>query len=259
MNNKFIKAKKSLGQNFCVDDRITNEIIQIINPDQTKQVWEIGPGQGALTKSLIAAGADIHLFEIDERMKEPLTAICNETNITWGDFLELKSDKLPSLKKPLFVCGNLPYYCATPIIKRFLETGPLAEKLVFLLQKEVAEKAAAQCGSKDYSYLSLHTSFFSKAYLGNTYGPESFRPRPKIDSRILIIEPLKLSETERLKRFNALKYASILFNQRRKMALPILKKQFEQKNWEQLFTTLNIDFKARPENIPPEQMLILFN
>ncbi|MDD3002183.1 MAG: rRNA adenine N-6-methyltransferase family protein, partial [Candidatus Riflebacteria bacterium] len=138
-------------------------------------------------------------------------------------------------------------------------SGPLAEKLVFLLQKEVAEKAAAQCGSKDYSYFSLHTSFFAKTSLGNTYGPESFRPRPKIDSKILIIEPLKISEIERQKRFNALKYASILFNQRRKMALPILKKQFEQKNWEQLFTELSIDFKARPENISPEQMLKLFN
>ena len=71
-NSGFIKAKKSLGQNFCIDERIPNEIIKELAPDNTFTVWEIGPGKGALTKRLIETGADIHLFEIDKRMEEIL-------------------------------------------------------------------------------------------------------------------------------------------------------------------------------------------
>lgn len=255
----FIKAKKSLGQNFCVDDRIPSEIIEKLQITPDKQIWEIGPGQGALTQKLVKYGADIHLFEIDERMKPILEGICDRLNITWGDFLELNSEDLPEVSKPLVVCGNLPYYCGTPIIKRFLEDGPKAERLVFLLQQEVAEKAAAKCGSKNYSFLSVHTAFFANAYVGNTYGPESFRPQPKINSSVLVLEPLELSSEEKKLRFNALKYASYLFNQRRKMALPLLRKNFSSKPWEELFEKLRIDFKARPENISPEQMIKLFN
>ena len=257
--SNYIKAKKSLGQNFCIDERIPLEIVDKLQITNEKEIWEIGPGQGALTKLLIERGASIHLFEIDKRMEDILSNYCDKDSITWGDFLEIKSENLPIVNKPLLVCGNLPYYCGTPIIKRFLEKGPKAEKLVFLLQQEVAEKAAAKCGSKNYSFLSVHTAFFANAFVGSTFGPESFRPQPKINSTILVLEPLTLNEEEIKQRFNALKFASILFNQRRKMALPILKKQFNNKPWEELFDKLEIDFKSRPENISPEKMIKLFN
>lgn len=107
MINKFnkqrpdgIRAKKSLGQNFCIDERIPNEIITELAPDSNYCVWEIGPGKGALTKRLIETGADMHLFEIDERMREILEEICPKENITWGDFLELKQEELPTPTKP---------------------------------------------------------------------------------------------------------------------------------------------------------------
>lgn len=258
-SNNFIKAKKSLGQNFCIDERIPEEIVKELAPDKNFCVWEIGPGKGALTKRILETGADLHLFEIDKRMEEILENLCSKENITWGDFLELKQEELPIPSKPLLVCGNLPYYCGTPIIKRFLEKGPTPARLVFLLQHEVALKASVPVNHKEYSYLSVHTALFAKARMGNKYGPASFVPQPKIDSSVLILEPFQMSEEERKRRIDALKYISALFNQRRKIALSTLKRTFPETDWTERFKNIGIDEKARPENISPEQFLELFN
>ena len=258
LNSNFIRAKKSLGQNFCIDERIPNEIITQLAPNKDYSVWEIGPGKGALTKRLLETGADVHLFEIDQRMTEILENICPKENITWGDFLKLKPEELPITSKPLLICGNLPYYCGTHIIKRFLENGPTPVRLVFLLQHEVALKASVPVNHKEYSYLSVHTALFSKARIGNKYGPASFVPQPKVDSTVLILEPIDMSDEERQKRKSILKYISALFNQRRKIALSTLKKTFPETDWTERFLKIGIDEKARPENISPEQFLKLF-
>lgn len=257
-NPNFIRAKKSLGQNFCRDQRIPDEILLRLAPTPQHQIWEIGPGQGALTEELAKTGASLHLFEIDERLRPVLTQKFANMPITWADFLELRDEQLPPAGEHLLVCGNLPYYCGTPIIRRFLENGPQAERIVFMLQEEVSKKAAASCNSSDYSYLSVHTAFFAHSTLGSTFGPDSFVPPPKINSSILLLEPLKLGKIERDRRHQALKIISLLFQQRRKMALPLLKKRFPETVWEARFDTIGIDYKARPENISPDQFLDLF-
>jgi 16S rRNA (adenine1518-N6/adenine1519-N6)-dimethyltransferase len=208
-NDGFIKAKKSLGQNFCRDQRIPEEILRRLNPTPQHHIWEIGPGQGALTEKLVKSGASMHLFEIDERMRPILTQKFANIEITWGDFLEISPERLPPGGEHLLVCGNLPYYCGTPIIRRFLEDGPMAERIVFMLQEEVSKKAAAQCNSSDYSYLSVHTSFFARATVGSTFGPDSFIPPPKINSTILQLEPLQLNSAEREHRFYALNASTL--------------------------------------------------
>ena len=257
-NPDFIRAKKSLGQNFCRDQRIPDEIVRRLAASKEHLIWEIGPGQGALTEQLKKTGARMHLFEIDERMRPVLAQRFASIEVTWGDFLELRDEQLPPTGDHLLVCGNLPYYCGTPIIRRFLENGPQAERIVFLLQEEVAKKAAAACNNSDYSYLSVHTAFFARASAGSTFGPSSFVPPPKINSTILQLEPLQLSAAERERRHRALKIISLLFQQRRKMALPLLRKKFPETGWEAKFDKLGIDYKARPENISPEQFLELF-
>ncbi|PKL44777.1 MAG: ribosomal RNA small subunit methyltransferase A [Candidatus Riflebacteria bacterium HGW-Riflebacteria-1] len=254
----FVRAKKSLGQNFCCDQRIPDEIVRRLAATSQHHIWEIGPGQGALTGKLARTGARMHLFEIDERMRPVLGQKFASIEITWGDFLELSDEKLPPAGEHLLVCGNLPYYCGTPIIRRFLENGPQAERIVFLLQEEVAKKAAAACNTSDYSYLSVHTAFFAQASIGSTFGPGSFVPPPKINSTILQLEPLLLTPADRERRHQALKFISLLFQQRRKMALPLLKKRFGETDWQERFDQLGIDHKARPENISPNNFLALF-
>lgn len=258
-NHDFIKAKKSLGQNFCRDGRIPAEILDTLNASGNNHVWEIGPGHGALTKELVKTGAKVTAFEIDERLKDELLANFPEVDFIWKDFLSIRVDDLPKATKELLVCGNLPYYCGTSIIKRFLEYGPKAKTIVFLLQEEVSNKAAASFNTKIYGYLSVHTQLFSAVKTGGTYPPSSFVPRPKINSTILILEPFDLSQEEIDKRKKALKFVSALFLQRRKMALPLLRKRFPDTDWTEKFKILEIPEKARPENISPETFLKLFS
>lgn len=257
-NRDFIRAKKSLGQNFCSDRQIPDEIVLRLAPTPQHLIWEIGPGQGALTEELAKSGASMHLFEIDERMRPILTKKFANVPITWADFLELRDEQLPPASEHLLICGNLPYYCGTTIIKRFLENGPQAERIVFLLQEEVAKKAAAAHNTSDYSYLSVHTAFFAHTTLGKTFGPDALVPPPKINSTVLLLEPLKLDQAQRDRRHQVLKIVSLLFQQRRKMAMPFLKKRFPEIVWETRFDALDINYKARPENISPEQFLELF-
>lgn len=254
-----VSAKKSLGQNFCIDERIPEEVVRRLSAGPQDQIWEIGPGMGALTERLQQTGADLQLFEIDQRMQPILTQKFPEAQIAWGDFLEIDQDQLPQVNKPLLVCGNLPYYCGTPIIRRFLEKGPKPERMVFLLQEEVALKAAASENQPDYGFLSVLVAFFAKAWVGSTFPPSSFEPRPKINSTILVIEPVELTQAEKVTRLQALKMISVIFSQRRKMALSLLKKRFSEVNWAQRFEMLGIDAKARPENISPQTLLKLFS
>lgn len=253
-----ISAKKSLGQNFCIDNRLPLEFLEFLDIAEHHQVWEIGPGKGAITRHILKATDNVHLFEIDERLKDHLQKQFPATSITWGDFLHIPDDQLPQATDNLLVCGNLPYYCATPIIKKLIEVGPWAERIVFLLQDEVAKKAAAKENTKDYSFLSVHTSFFAEAITGTTYPPTSFSPAPKINSTVLCLKPLRLTTDEVKRRLKALKGISILFSQRRKMALPLLRKSITQVDWDQRFEALGIDPKARPENISPGTLLKLF-
>lgn len=254
-----VRAKKSLGQNFCIDDRIPAEIVKRLGADENSLVWEIGPGKGALTRLLAKTGAGLQLFEIDERMRPILEKHFPQAQIVWGDFLEIKVADLPETgQRRLLVTGNLPYYCGTPILRRFLEDGPAAARLVFLLQHEVASKAAARENTSDYGYLSVHTAFFAEAEVGSVFGPASFDPPPKVRSAILEIRPLTLSSAERNRRLGALKMISVIFSQRRKMALPLLKRQFPATDWATRFAALKIDEKARPENIGPMLLLELF-
>ena len=257
-NCKFVTAKKSLGQNFCKDERIPAEIIEKLDTGPEFEVWEIGPGKGALTQELLKTGTTLTAFEIDKRLQEQLLEDFPDVTFIWNDFLSIPPEELPKISKPLLVCGNLPYYCGTPIIKRFLENGPKAERLVFLLQEEVSKKAASAHNNKEYGYLSVHTQFFAKASIGNTYPPSSFVPQPKINSTILLLEPYSLTEDEINIRKKTLKYVSTLFHQKRKMALPLLKKRFPAVDWQTRFEKLSIDEKARPENIAVDTFLQLF-
>lgn len=258
INEETVSAKKSLGQNFCRDERIPAEVVARLAATSDHVIWEIGPGTGALTEHLAGTGAELQLFEIDLRMEEILSKKFPNAAVMWGDFLEIPYEKLPLPGKPLLVCGNLPYYCGTPIIRKFLEQGPKPERMVFLLQEEVALKAAARENQKDYGFLSVQIGFFANAKAGSTFPPSSFFPPPKINSTILELEPLELTQEEKNARLQALKIISVIFSQRRKMALPLLKKRFPAVDWNERFAQQGVPEKARPENISPEDMLKLF-
>lgn len=289
-NNTVIKAKKYFGQNFCTNKNLCKEIVEKLDVSSSDVIIEIGAGTGALTKYLASLGCKVYSFEIDLSLKEILANL-NLTNVTfiWEDVL--KFDKIGNLiinggpdslcnkaqTKSYVVCGNLPYYCATAIIKKFIRISPLPKKLVFLVQKEVAERIIAQPNSKDYGYLSAEIQLFANVKLGNTYSPASFKPAPKVYSSVIEIIPLDLSTYEIAIRNTALEILSVTLKNRRKYAISQLIKEYDLmsrfKNfinqnetklphnaklfWEELFTKLNIPLQIRGEAISLEKLLSL--
>jgi len=254
-----LPAKKSLGQNFCTDARLPAEIVRRLAAGPDDAIWEIGPGQGALTELLIATGATVTAFEIDTRMRDELARFGEKLTVHWGDVLEMDLHPLIPAGKRLLVTGNLPYYCGTAIMRRLLMMLPQPDKLVFLLQDEVARKAAAKPGTDAYGFLSAQIRLFTEPVLGTRFSPASFRPSPKVYSTILELRPLKLVAGEFERRENALKLLSVMLGSRRKMALPLLKHAFPHAKpfWDERFISLNIDSKIRGETLPLETVISL--
>ena len=189
-----IKAKKSLGQNFLKDEAVLNRIISSAKLSKDDVVLEIGPGQGALTEKLAAACKKVVAIELDDRLIEPLhTKFRGNENvgILHGDILKLNLPELieKELKinnvREYKVVANIPYYITAPIIRLFLETKIVPSEVIFMVQKEVAERITAKKGAM--SILAVSVQYYAKVQFLFTVFKESFEPIPKVDSAIIHI------------------------------------------------------------------------
>ena len=144
--------KKKWGQNFIKDQNTIKKIIDLINPQKTDRIIEIGPGKGALTNDLSEIAKELIAVEIDPLLcKELQGNFKNDIKIINEDILKLDLNKFNNYNK---IIGNLPYYITTPIIFKILEY-PFWDKIIFMIQKEVAERIVAPPGSKTYGRLSV--------------------------------------------------------------------------------------------------------
>ena len=184
--------KKSLGQNFLHDDNIINKIVDIANIDKNTLVIEIGPGAGSLSKKIVPLAQHAILFEIDTRLKDILDkelSNFNNYDLIFNDFLEEDISGIINKYgcKKNYVVANLPYYITTPIIVKLMkEMEP--DKIIIMIQEEVADRLAARAGTKEYGMIS--------AYLGSKYDIKKlfkvsrncFIPIPNVDSAVISLE-----------------------------------------------------------------------
>ena len=148
-----MKAKKRLGQNFLVNKLIINKIVDEVLACKKDLIIEIGPGKGALTKLLKEKKAFVLAYEIDLDLKQYLEKLeDNQTTIVWQDFLKsnIKQDLKKFKYEKLYIIGNLPYYITTPIIEHIINSDLIFEKLVIMVQKEVAQRFLALPHNKEY-------------------------------------------------------------------------------------------------------------
>ena len=243
-----IRAKKSLGQNFLIDRDVLEKIVNVA-PIKNKIVLEIGPGTGNLTSFILKYNPE-RLFvvekdndlakNLDETFKDQLTIIND-------DILNINENLL--FKKKTTVFGNLPYNISTQILGKWivnLKDNFWFDHLVLMFQKEVADRIIAQPNTSTYGRLSILSNWKLNVKKICDIKPESFSPRPKIDSSLLYFSPKK--EFFKLKNPNNLeKVTRIFFNQRRKM----LKKPFNQlfNGDQQILKKLAIDLNLRPQNL----------
>ena len=182
-----IKMSKKLGQNFLIKRGIVDEIVHAAELTVGEPVLEVGPGIGTLTQGLAQSGADVTAIELDRRLLEVLdTTLASYDNvrIIHGDVLKLD---LPTImnQKPFKVVANLPYYITTPIIMSLLESKLPIERLVVMVQKEVALRMVAKPGTKDYGALSVAVQYYAEPDIVLDVPPKSFLPAPAVTSSVI--------------------------------------------------------------------------
>ena len=176
-----------LGQHFLHDRVVLERIVSALAFREDQLVVEIGPGHGALTRLLLAAGARVRAVELDPHLAGRLRQEFAEEphfELIEDDVLNVDLAAVAQREKAV-LAGNLPYYITSPIIRRVLAAGGSYERAVFLVQLETAQRVAARKNSRDYAYLSALTRMQSEAEILFHVPPGAFRPQPRVQSAVI--------------------------------------------------------------------------
>ncbi|MDC0350942.1 16S rRNA (adenine(1518)-N(6)/adenine(1519)-N(6))-dimethyltransferase RsmA [Candidatus Pelagibacter sp.] len=243
-----IRAKKSLGQNFLIDREVLEKITNVVQI-KDKTILEVGPGTGNLTsfilkknpkKMFVIEKDDELAINLSETFKDQLTIIND-------DILQVNENLI--FKNKVTVFGNLPYNISTEILSKWITQTKdefWFNNLILMFQKEVADRIIAKFNTSDYGRLSILSNWKLNVKKICDIKPESFSPRPKINSSLLFFSPkknfYKIKDPKNLE-----KVTRIFFNHRRKM----LKKPFNQlfNGDQRVLNELNIDLNLRPQNL----------
>ena len=243
-----IRAKKSLGQNFLIDREVLEKIANVVQI-KDKTILEVGPGTGNLTsfilkknpkKMFVIEKDDDLAINLNETFKDQLTIINDDI---------LQVDENLIFKNKVTVFGNLPYNISTEILSKWITQTKdefWFNNLILMFQKEVADRIIAKFNTSDYGRLSILSNWKLNVEKICDIKPESFSPRPKIDSSLLFFSPkknfYKIKDPKNLE-----KVTRIFFNHRRKM----LKKPFNQlfNGDQRVLSELKIDLNLRPQNL----------
>ena len=243
-----IKAKKSLGQNFLVDDYILNKITNYVNIEN-KTILEVGPGTGNLTKSILKKNPKKFFviekdYDLANKLRETFK---NKLIIINNDILQIDENSL--FQEKVIVFGNLPYNISTEILSKWiinLKDNFWFDCLILMFQKEVADRIISNFNTSNYGRLSIITNWKLNIKKICDINPESFTPKPKIMSTLLYFSPkknfIKIKDPKKLEMITR-----IFFNQRRKM----LKKPYNQlfNGNKKILDKLKINLNLRPQNL----------
>jgi 16S rRNA (adenine1518-N6/adenine1519-N6)-dimethyltransferase len=210
---------RRLGQHFLAQKSILDRIASSAGGDRAPLIIEIGPGKGALTESLLERADKVVAIELDSFLVHYLRQKFREP-IEQGRLVLIEGDVLQvdlAAWGPAVIAGNLPYYITSPILLKVFELKNIWTRAVFLVQAEVAERIAAQPGSRDFGYLSVQTQVMSRPEILFSVPRAAFRPPPKVDSAVIRLEPLDASADFGLTDVPGfLRFASACFRQKRK-------------------------------------------
>ncbi|MDB4812070.1 16S rRNA (adenine(1518)-N(6)/adenine(1519)-N(6))-dimethyltransferase RsmA [Candidatus Pelagibacter sp.] len=243
-----IRAKKSLGQNFLIDSDIISKIVNTVSITDN-EILEVGPGTGNLTKEILKNNpSKMYLVEKDNFLAESLKEIIDERVIIFNEDI-LKFDTSSLSKNKIVVFGNLPYNISTEILSTWivnLKKNYWFSDLILMFQKEVADRIIAQFNTSAYGRLSILANWRLNINKICDIAPESFSPRPKIQSTLIHFTPKK-NFADIKDPLNLEKITRVFFSHRRKM----LKKPFNQifNGNNDLLNKFNLDLNLRPQNL----------
>lgn len=259
------RARKRFGQNFLHDPGIIQRIIDAIHPLPGQLIVEIGPGQAALTEYLVASGASVNAIELDRDLAdwlEPHFASASNFQLHRSDILKFDlntildaQDHSPADARSMRVIGNLPYNISTPCLFHLLKYANRIEDMVFMLQKEVVQRLAAEPGSGQYGRLSVMIQYHCQVEALFDVPPGAFNPPPKVTSAIVRLRPRQQIDHPAQDPAMFQTVVREAFSQRRKTLRNCLKpllKQFPDAN-------LPIDLSRRAETLTVAEFVQLSN
>jgi 16S rRNA (adenine1518-N6/adenine1519-N6)-dimethyltransferase len=258
-----VRAKRSLSQNFLVDQNIRRKIVAELAAGPGDAVLEIGPGHGELSDLLVGQVDVLVLVEKDDVLASKLEDRFggrDDVRVVHADALEVDLAALLPGDRPGLLISNLPYGITSPLIFRFFDMRPLPRRMVLLVQKEVAERIAATEGNKVYGALSVGVQARAEVRVAFRVGRGAFRPAPAVDSALIVIEPRTDSGNDEM--LGALRVLTrVTFSRRRKQLGRILRSAPEYnlsaEGVDRVLEACALSPKARPETLTPDQFIEL--
>jgi 16S rRNA (adenine1518-N6/adenine1519-N6)-dimethyltransferase len=258
-----LRARHSLSQNFLADPEILEAILAEAAPTAGSRVLEIGPGLGFLTDGLLAGHAEVTAVELDRGLaaflRDRFVAALEtgQLRLIEGDALDQELTRL--VAPPYDVVANLPYHITSPILHRLLGETPRPDRLVLMVQREVAERIAAPPGGM--SYLSVFVQYHAKVRIAFDVPPEAFEPEPAVRSAVIVVEPYPVDD--RLPSADAedalWRLVQASFRERRKMLHNVLSRQLhlEPDRVDAALATAGIAPDRRPQTLAVGEWLRL--
>jgi 16S rRNA (adenine1518-N6/adenine1519-N6)-dimethyltransferase len=263
-------VSRRLGQHFLADPAILDRIVDALDPATNDLIIEIGPGKGTLTRRLAPRVGRVIAIEKDERLAEETRAQNEEMGIhnvevvtgdalalPWAGLVERTTDFRSAFE--FKVVGNIPYYITSPLIEQAL-TPPVPSRIVFLVQREFADRVAAVPGGKEYGALSVGVQAVARVERLFTVRAGSFTPPPRVDSAVVRVVPLAQSALAPHEQGRFRRFLAAIFSQRRKQlgrglreSLGLMKPQAEE-----VLRSLGVDPSLRAEVLTVEQLVEVF-
>ena len=241
---------KKLGQNFLIRHSVVADIANAAGLEPGSPVLEIGPGIGTLTQALAETGAAVTAVELDTRLLPVLDKTLEHypnVRIVHGDIMKIDIEETMG-HRPFTVCANLPYYITTPIIMKLLEQKLPIERIVVMVQKEVAERMTARPGSKIYGALSVSVQYYTEPEILFEIPPRAFMPAPEVTSAVVTMDVRKQLPVTVLEEKRFFQVVKAAFSQRRKTFSNTLKGTGVSKDdIQQILVASGIDGSRRGE------------
>ena len=245
-----IKPSKKLGQNFLVDDNLLDFIVRTADIHENDKVIEVGPGLGVLTKKLVESAKEVIAVEFDSRLAEYIRTSITKDNfkLIESDALKVDFNALCSDNRDWRLIANLPYSITTPLLATFSEMNTPPTDMLFLLQKESADRFAAKPCSKEYGAITVKIQTIFDVKTVRTVSPGVFFPKPEVTSAIVKFTR-KDSYPAREKLLKISKLAQLAFSHRRKKVVNNISAKYPAADVKSLFSEIGIDLNARAEQI----------
>ncbi|MDR0516869.1 MAG: 16S rRNA (adenine(1518)-N(6)/adenine(1519)-N(6))-dimethyltransferase RsmA [Fibromonadaceae bacterium] len=252
-----IKTRRRFGQNF-LDAEMSRKIADDLPCQAQDSILEIGPGHGALTAHLLPKCLNLTAVEIDNFcIPKLLEKFKNKQNfnLEHKNFLQFNIEEWANENPNSWLVGNLPYNMATAIISHILPHISKTKGCMFMTQAEVAQRITAISGSKSYGSFSVFCACYAKSRIVRFIGPEHFRPKPKVNSATIFLEPLEkpLCVNE-----NFLAFVRAAFSQKRKTLVNSLSSTYPKEKIANILKKLNLSENSRAEELPLEIYFSIF-